>query len=497
MKKYIYILLVVILFSACERILDIKPTSSLSYNGFWDNEEGAMSAHAGLYEALRSYAGTIWGLGELRSDIWGGVTIESPYNIYIIEQDISISKVPYSNWAGFYSLIHKLNDFIQNVPDIDFRNDTEKNHLIAEAYGIRAYIYFTMLKTWGKVPISTQAQVAINPAQLSLSRSTEVEVMDLIKSDINKSIEYFNNDESFWKAKRFYWSQLATLTLKGEVYIWSGKHLGGGANDYTQAKSALSKVISNSNVKLLDNYADIFAYNNKNNQELIFSINYEIDQATNFYGSFTGRGAEIHPMFDENGNSLNDLVVNGANRYGVTEKILLILDDINDSRRNATLLRMYKDNKIYTNYNKNAYTGSILKKFFGMVDAGSRKMVDDIPIFRIADAILLLAEAKNNLGEDPSAEINLVRKRAYGDKFTAALNYVNSNKDDNTNAILNERLKEFVGEGKRWWDLRRAGNKFVFANNEYLKAGDEYKLLLPISLDMIGRNPALKQTKGY
>ncbi len=45
MKKYIYILLAAILFSACEKTLDIKPTSSLTYKGFWDNEEGAMAAH--------------------------------------------------------------------------------------------------------------------------------------------------------------------------------------------------------------------------------------------------------------------------------------------------------------------------------------------------------------------------------------------------------------------------------------------------------------------
>ena len=68
---------------------------------------------------------------------------------------------------------------------------------------------------------------------------------------------------------------------------------------------------------------------------------------------------------------------------------------------------------------------------------------------------------------------------------------------DNTNAILNERYKEFIGEGKRWWDLRRAGDSYVIDNVPFLTSGEEFQLLLPITQDMIGRNPLLKQTSGY
>ncbi len=449
------------------------------------------------YSALRGYSSTFWGLGELRSDIWGGVTIESPYNTNVIEQDISVSKVPYKNWGDFYSLIHKLNDFIKNVPAIDFKNKKAKSHIMGEAYGIRALIYYTMLKTWGKVPISTEPLTDVNPAELSKARSPEAEVMKLIKADISKSLEYFGTDNGFWKGKRFYWSRLATLTLKGDVYIWSAKHLGAGNSDLPAAKAALLEVKNSGSFELLENFADVFSYDNKNNAEIIFALNYEIDQASNFYYLFTGRGAEIHPMFDQAGNSLSDLAVNGANRYGVTDKILVVTDDVNDSRRDATLMRMYKDNVGYPTYNKEAYTGSVLRKFFGIVEGGSRKMVDDVPVFRYSDALLLLAEAKNNMGEDPSDEVNMVRARAYGANFTDNIKFVSTNKLENTKAILNERLKEFIGEGKRWWDLRRAGNEFVFENNEYLSAGDEKKLLLPITLDMIGRNPKLKQTEGY
>ena len=63
--------------------------------------------------------------------------------------------------------------------------------------------------------------------------------------------------------------------------------------------------------------------------------------------------------------------------------------------------------------------------------------------------------------------------------------------------IIDERLKEFIGEGKRWWDLRRAGGTFIFDEIESLDAAEAYKLELPISPGMIANNPLLEQTEGY
>ncbi|UJH92950.1 RagB/SusD family nutrient uptake outer membrane protein [Antarcticibacterium sp. 1MA-6-2] len=109
-----------------------------------------------------------------------------------------------------------------------------------------------------------------------------------------------------------------------------------------------------------------------------------------------------------------------------------------------------------------------------------------------------MAEAKNHLGEDPSEEINLIRQRAYGEDYDPAQHaYASGSQTENMNAILEERLKEFIGEGKRWWDLRRAGDDFVFQEIENLDQSTSYKLELPITLDMIANNLLLEQTEGY
>ena len=136
--------------------------------------------------------------------------------------------------------------------------------------------------------------------------------------------------------------------------------------------------------------------------------------------------------------------------------------------------------------------------------------MDDYPIYRYADCLLMLAEVKVLLGEDPAEEINKVRERAYG------ANYFKENKDkvaypndtdpavytnnryvgsdtDALEAILKERLREFMFEGKRWYDLRLLGEPYL---SKYSKANAS-RLLWPINEDVLTNNPLLKQTPGY
>ncbi|GLR15974.1 RagB/SusD family nutrient uptake outer membrane protein [Portibacter lacus] len=498
MKKYIFILLSLLVFASCEKQLTLTSPSELTSAGFWDTENGARAAHTGLYGTLRGSAGTLWLLGEIRSDLWGGQTFESPSYISLIESNITVTTAPFGGWAGLYSAIHKLNDFIANVPEIEFVSESEKSHMIGQAYGLRALYYYTLLKTWGEVPIVTNPVSDFDPSVLSKARSSETQVMDLIKSDLELSLAAFGTDFSFWNNNKNYWSRAASLTLKGEVYIWSGKLLGGGDGDFTEALTALNQVADGSGVSLVEHFSELWGVENENNSEFIFALQYKQDEASNFYNSLTGRTTEIHPQFDDEGNSMSDFIIGGSNRLGPSEKTLLVLDDSLDYRRNETFIRLYVDGEGYPGYNSEKYFGAILNKFLGSVDGSIRIFENDVPVYRYADVLLLIAEAKNNLGQDPSAEINLIRQRAYADNYDESTHaYVSKLVSENANAILKERYKEFIAEGKRWWDLRRAGDNYVIENVEYLSAGDEYKLILPITEDMIGRNPDLAQTTGY
>lgn len=500
MKNYIYILLALFTFSSCESELELTSPSELTTAGFWDTEEGARTAHIGLYANLRSSADELWLLGEMRSDIWGGRTYESEANISLIQSNITVATAPFGGWAGLYTRIHRINDFLANIPNVTFVNEDDKDHLIGQAYGLRALYYYTLIKTWGAVPISLEPLKDVDPASLSKPRAPQSEVMSLIKSDLQASLSAFGSDNNFFEGSKSYWSKAATLALKGDVYIWSGNLLGGGNADFTDAKSALQE-IATLGVGLEPSISNLWGVGNENNSEFIFALNYKQDEGENFYNSLTGRSTEINPQFNDSGESMNSFVIAGANRYGPSEKTILILDDNDDSRKEATFIRLYIDDNGglgYPSYNEPKYFGAIFNKFLGQVIGSERIFENDIPIYRYADVLLLLAEAKNHLGEDPSGEINEIRERAYGENYVALIHgYTNGSETGNANAILDERYKEFIGEGKRWWDLRRAGNSFVFDNNAFLSPGDEFKMILPITTDMIGRNPLLVQTPGY
>ena len=151
---------------------------------------------------------------------------------------------------------------------------------------------------------------------------------------------------------------------------------------------------------------------------------------------------------------------------------------------------------LYSNTSPYAVRGVLLTKWLGSTSGTSQVYNNDYPVYRYADVLLLMAEAKAKLGEDPSFEINQIRQRAYGSGYTP---YVNGSIDQNLNAILEEYLREFIGEGRRWWALRRAGDQYVYANINpaYLSPTSTAKLLLPISMSMLNNDPLLKQTPGY
>ena len=183
-------------------------------------------------------------------------------------------------------------------------------------------------------------------------------------------------------------------------------------------------------------------------------------------------------------------------KYGVFEKY----DTANDKRARATFFDFYK--KPVTNATKYI----LLRKFLGTVVDGKRSFSEDVPVYRLAEAYLLLAEVKNKQGESPATEIDIVRKRAYGS--TAFPAFVSASFEANELAILAERDKELVAEGKRWYDLRRmqdaSGDPLAFRKDLLLvgvldQATEAHKLLWPIDRTTLTSDETLKndQNPGY
>ncbi len=488
---------------SCKKQLEqVVPQDAISTQLALTDPNATQTLYVGVYARLRAFNGTLFNLGEMRSDIWtDGLFTESadPTSQQLYTHNISAVNVPYSNWGGFYNLIYNINNVIDVLPKSPV-TEPNKSKWLAEMYGIRAYVYYTMLKTWGAVPLTTEPVSTIsNAAETYKRRSAQDTVMQQVKNDIEKSLQLFNGNNTFPSGNRVFWNRVASLALKGDVYLWSGANMGGGSADFTTAKTVLQEVknLQGGSLNLAANYADIFDPNKKsNNPEIIFALSYESGQATQ--GTFTlfsinGVQASSY-SFSPTGAPTVNLVypyVNASNRVGMNATMITRLTSgPADQRVNNSFKVMYSSASPYP------LRGVFLTKWVGTVSGTSQVYNNDYPIYRYADVLLMLAEAKAQLGEDPTAEITQIRARAYGASAPA---FTNGSINSNMNAVLEETLREFVGEGKRWWALRRAGDAYVYANikTAYLSPSTTAKLLLPISASMIANDPLLTQTPGY
>jgi hypothetical protein len=506
-----------ITFNACDK-LDLAPEDYYASESFWKTPSQVNGAMIGLHSQLRGFQFTLYTLGELRggtlrtgTSFTGTASLNSAS---IIIQDIRESSPGISGWAGLYSPIFQVNNFIYQVEKADYLSASDKSYYLGQAYGLRAFYYFQLYRTFGRVPLAKEPKVAISTPATSqeayLPRAaTDKETLDFIKSDIDKSVTGFSNNYTT-KNQKAQWSLGATQMLKGEVYLWSAKVKIDGAAptnttaDLATARTAIEAVIPK--YSLQSSFANVFnsaaSSTIKGNSEIIFAMRYAFGEATSGYSQFIYAISDpLTGYVDDKGVAIpsNDpLKINGGGtiiRYEY--KIDLYKKyDATDTRANVTFL----------NFNKGTVSAVNLRKFIGTIVDGARNFSDDFPVYRLAEAYLMLAEIKNKQGQDPSAEINTIRTRAYAGGGGTAPVYANGSFEQNELVIFYERQKEFVAEGKIWYDLRRmqdaSGNPLAFRKDLPLVGvldnitGQNHKLIWPIDISTLTNDETLKNDQN-
>lgn len=494
-----------LIFTGCKNDLDLSPVSSLSDASYWQSADQFDAFVYGVFTRFRGHTSNFQYLGELRSDIFGtdpgstatftGEATQGLERMWL--QTLDGDNAGVGGFGGFYANINQINLLIQKINTTSILSEAKKKEYLGIAYGMRGYYYFHMYRTWGKVIIQTEPTLTVDVANLAKSASTEAEVMAFIKSDIELSNANFGTSYAFNALnKKSFWSKAATQMLKAEVSLWNA-HRTGGAADATVAKAALTEIQSNVALSLLPKYTDVFSSVNKDNSEIIFASRNKFNEAVlGFIGNYVPQTSLIVNFYDSLANRKFD--VNIDNYGGLLRAPTKITSyrkfDNLDSRKNSTIQASYSKNT------SGGYViaGAFLKKYEGEQNAGNRSYTNDYPIYRFADLLLLLAEAKVVLGEDPTTEINLVRARGYAANYNATIHaYPHQAVDvDAKEAILKERFLEFIGEGKRWYDLRRMGDSYVYKYTP-ITAATSYKLLWPLDRTTLTNNRSLTQNPGY
>ncbi|GAB3904032.1 RagB/SusD family nutrient uptake outer membrane protein [Mucilaginibacter boryungensis] len=498
MKRSKYILLLaagLISVASCRKAIDVDPISTITATSYYKTPDDVTGGIRGMYASLRIAATSdMFFMGEGRSDVLtsatAGTTGLDKYYLNTLN-----ATNPGPNWQQFYTTINAANLLIKYIPAINFTSQTVRDNALAQAYTMRAFIYFVLVRTWGEVPIRTQPTESYDPASVQVAKSSVQDVFKLIKADIDMAISLYPNVTP--DANRAQWSKPAAEALKGDVYLWTGKMLSGGATDFTTALTALND-ISTTDFTLLPNYSDIFSYTNKGNKEELFAVRFQQSDFTTGNGNnywsnmyITNLGASTAPK----GVSAASIAIigtqgngnNGANIMQITQAVRNQFTT-DDQRRAGTFYEIYN--------NDGTYLTSITTKGAGTVIGGSRNFYTDVMIYRYADVLLMKAEAKNALGQDPSAEMIAVRQRAYGSNYSSHV-FVNGTQAANDAAILKERLLELATEGKRWWDLVRFGQAFNLVPSLAGKQSQTYLLLFPVGSTIRSLEPLVTENTGW
>lgn len=505
MKKIIILLSVIIFtLSACEDELNQAPISDMSVAGFFRNQTDFEQALSGVYSSLAGFPARGMNLSDVRSDnlyAYSSMGVRDGDPVTAFAKTLATSVYMEDGWNSNYIGIMRANTLLENINEAAVPNANLRNRFEAEAKFIRAFSYFELVNLFGKVPLIDHL---VTPDEaLTIPRSNVSDVYDLIISDLQFAIDnldeyYSKTDANLGRAtKNAARGILARVYLarSGSTYDIDGPGL--NSNEYNLALDLLNDIITSNHYSLLDSYADIFAYNNENNTEVIFDIQFEKGlggAGTSFPGEYAGSSWW---------KSVGVPFAIALETKDVSEDMINSYDTINDQRFGVNIqLNIYDPSTGLTTYDPTCikYCSS------DPADWGVDRF--DFPInyivLRYADVLLMKAECILNGAAGSQDEVNTivnnVRKRAGLEPLVG-----NVSKDD----LLTERRKEFLGEGLRWADLVRSG-KVLEIINAWIPLEDTrnmlrqnypiqaYNIIYPVPQKQIDvKKDLYKQNPGY
>jgi hypothetical protein len=449
MKKIFFLLLVLstTLFYSCEKKLDQVPISSTTTLTFYTQPSDFIVASNAVYSSLRGYPDRQINLSETRSDNlyavsdggvrdWEGVNsflTTLPSNVYINEA-----------WSGNFNGIYNANTLLEQLA----KNGTVitdaslRSRLEAEGKFLRAFFYFDLVRWFGKVPIVDHT---LTPSEaVTIPRSPVADVYNFIISDLQFAIA--NLPDAYPAADKGRATKYAAKAILALVYMtrsapdYGIEGPGLGLNEWDLALAQLNDIIASGKYSFLPDYASIFSFNNENNAEVIFDVQY-----TTGLNPVVGATFPWLTVPDSWFQSKGKPIQGGLTIRPVSQDLL-------NSFEPGDLREAFYVNGPYT-YNGVTETNSFLKKWIDLTQVPSNRV--DWPInfivSRYTDILMLKAECilHGAAGSQMDVDdiVNQVRNRA---GLAPIANVTLSQ-------LLDERRKEFANEGSRWHDLVRSG----------------------------------------
>jgi hypothetical protein len=496
-KNYLYkcsfgaIVAVACFASSCRKQLETPPESFLTPDQLYKDEAGAIAGVTGVYRLMMEWKRSdYYFLGEVGTDegktssfvpSWGGywqhyAGVNSYNTLFSSQNDLILGL-----WSTLYKGIGNANVAIRYIPGAA-ATDAVKNRLLAETKFLRASFYFTLVQFFGSIPLPTEQPDEVAAAKGGRPKSSEADVYALITADLQFAAANLLTKSATQVGRA---NKEAAITLLGKVQLTRKL--------YTDAKNTLEPLMTPpAGVGLMDNYADLFKEDNENNKESLYEIQFSNEKNnTNSLASALG-GWHIANTYSGGGGQVivaTDYYSNG-------------FESNTDTRRDASLRYVFYDaNGNLVDYSWWADVGKPHVKKYDITQGKSLNGSEssrNVYYLRYADAVLMYAEAQNELGKaDIALEyLNKIRNRALLPKWEIVLGHTPTAAELRPE-LLKERMRELGFEGWRWFDLERTGNLLTQVkayNADATPNMVEKHQLFPIPTAEFEANQSLKKT---
>jgi hypothetical protein len=452
----------------------------------------------GIDEGFSHYLRQYWQLEELPTDEaiigWGDPTLPELNTQLWGSGNLFVAAMYY---RVFFQVM-LANEFLRETTDAQLQSRNASPSLVAqvhqyraEARFLRALSYWHGIDLFGDIPLVTEEDpLGLTPPK----QSTRAAVYDYVVNELNAIMpdlpaphagEYGRADQG---AARML---LANLYLNSAVYT--------GTARYSEARAAVEAVINSGAYSLDPNYLHLFEADNNTSPEIIFPVPFD-GQHTQTWGGMTFL---VHAAVGGNMNAANYGIDGGWWGLRVRPEVYNLFTAA-DHRGD-----IFFTNGQSTDINSvgDFFQGVGAPKFRNVTSGGAPGAHPtfpdtDFPMFRLADAYLIYAEAVLRGGGGSQAQaltyVNAIRQRAFGNtsgNITAAQLTLAFLKD--------ERARELMWEGHRRTDLVRFGsfsNAGIWEWKGGVKAGvttASFRNLYPIPATEISANPNLHQNAGY
>ncbi len=469
---------------SCENYLDLSPISEETSDNAYNSASQIEAALTGAYESFQSSDYYVWDnvlFQDVRSDnYYAGGDNPEIFSMDFLTISPTNSKV-FGSWSNLYNAIAKANTVIEKVEKVEDVNlsDERRAQISGEAYFLRAYHYYNLVKNWGGVPLVLEAVKSANPEDVRVPRATEEEVYEQIIKDLELAAsllpDTYGNEASINKAR---------ATAGAANALAAKASLQKPTPDYVKALAFISEVEKSKANYTLIKFEELFDGNHYNNAESILEIQYLGGDEGNW-------GPQLLLPPSISGDTWRKFVTPShdlVNAYDAAGDVI---------RKNATIL--FEKVQWIDEYwgNKTDFSipfGFKWKSASGWASSNRQYLL------RYGDIVLLKAEALNESGqlELAASEVNKIRKRVSLPDLTAAQK---ASKDVLRKTILNERRLELAQEAQRWDDLVRY-KEVVSTMNDLVEIDlrtntpvtynmTNAKILLPIPQQELDRNPSL------